>query len=224
MAIHFREATLAPLHQLTVSAPDGAIIGIIGEDGGGQRQVLQMAAAVDIAHSGEVRADAPARYLGPLDPMNLSPAATLAIDQTLASCDALVRARALIGLERLRRTGATILIASHDLDLMVEIADEIWWMQDGRLFAKGDPREMAARYRRYLATKLRSWGESNSIPLQPALRRGDGRAEILGIETLGANGQPSMMLMSGETMMVRVTVRFQSAVENPVIGIMIRTR
>ena len=44
------------------------------------------------------------------------------------------------------------------------------------------------------------------------------------IETLDVNGQPTMTWRSGEHGAVRVTVRYREAVENPVVGIMIRTR
>ncbi|MBI2687603.1 MAG: Wzt carbohydrate-binding domain-containing protein [Acidobacteria bacterium] len=224
MAIHFRDASLAPLQQVTVSAPDGAVIGVIGEDASGARQLLRIATGLEPAHSGEVRFDVPARYLGPVDAPQFSSVSTLAIDHTLSNCDALIRARAFTEIDRLRRTGATILIASHDLDMLHQIADEIWWVHDGRLYAKGDSREVTARYLQHIAARHRAWGESVSAPLSPALRRGDGRAEIVSIETLGANAQPTGVLRSGEPMFVRITVRFQSVVDNPVIGMMIRTR
>jgi lipopolysaccharide transport system ATP-binding protein len=224
MAIHFRDASQAPLQQITVSAPDGALIGVIGEDASGVRQLLRLATGLEIAQSGEVRFDTAARYLGPLDTLQLSPISTLVLDHTLACADALVRARAITGLDRLRRSGATILIASHDLDLLHQIADEVWWFHDGRLYSKGDPREVTARYLLHIAARQRAWGEQVSAPLAPSLRRGDGRAGILSIETLGANGHPTLVLQSGEAMSVRITVRFQDAVDNPVIGMMIRTR
>ena len=36
MAIEFRGVTYAPLKDLTVSAPDGAVIGVVGEKGAGK--------------------------------------------------------------------------------------------------------------------------------------------------------------------------------------------
>src|SRR5579863_4749974 len=56
------------------------------------------------------------------------------------------------------------------------------------------------------------------------MRRGDGRAEILSIEILDGEGKPTAVLRSGENAAVRVTVRYHDRVEEPVIGIMIRTR
>lgn len=224
MAIHFRDASLAPLQQVTVSAPDGAVIGVIGEDGAGVQQLLHLATGLTHAQTGEVRFDTAARYLGPTDALQLAPVSTLALDHSLACCDALVKARAFTGIERLRHSGATVLIAAHDLDLLQQITDEIWWIHDGRLYAKGDPGEVIARYLQHIAARQRAWGETAPAHLAPALRRGDGRAEIVAIETLGANGNPTLVIQSGELMSVRITVRFNSAVDNPVIGMMIRTR
>jgi len=225
MAIQFRDAALGPLQQLTVSAPDGALIGLVGDGASGIGELLRLAAGLDSPASGSVEASQPARYLGPLDPLVIpAPLATLALDHTLACADAIVRAQASVTLEQLRRAGASTLVASHDLDLLTRLADEIWWLDQGRLAAKGDPGEVAGAYRRHVAQLWRAAGESALAPLAPSLRRGDGRAEILALETLGANGQPSSVIQSGEEITIRVTVRFQSAVADPVVGIMIRTR
>ena len=224
MAIHFREATLAPLDQLTASAPDGALIAVIGEDSSGQRELLRLAAGLARPTAGAVDTPAGARYLGPADPLDLSPAPALALDQALAARDALVRAHAAADLERLRRSGSTVLFTSHEANLIADLADEVWWLHQGRLHARGDHREILPRYQQHLATRLRAAGEAVPPRLAPSLRRGDGRAEIIALETLGAAGQPTIVLQSGEAATVRVTVRFHEPVHQPVIGIMIRTR
>jgi lipopolysaccharide transport system ATP-binding protein len=56
------------------------------------------------------------------------------------------------------------------------------------------------------------------------VRRTDGRAEVLRVETIGENGSPTMVWRSGELAVVKVSVRYRQAVADPVIGIMIRTR
>ena len=48
------------------------------------------------------------------------------------------------------------------------------------------------------------------------MRRGDGRAEVLKVETIGENGRPTLVLRSGELAVVRVAVRFREAVADPV--------
>jgi ABC-type methionine transport system ATPase subunit len=224
MAIHFREATLAPLDQLTASAPDGALIAVIGEDGSGQRELLRLAAGLAQPAAGAVETPAAARYLSPTDALDLSPVAVLALDHTLALRDPLTRARAAGELERLRRSGTTVLFTSHEPELIAALADEVWWLHAGRLRARGDYRQVLPEYQRHLALGLRAAGESVSPRLAPSLRRGDGRAEIIALETLGAGGQPTIVLQSGEVATIRVTVRFETPVDQPVIGVMIRTR
>jgi energy-coupling factor transporter ATP-binding protein EcfA2 len=230
MAIEFRGVLFPPLHDLTVTAPGGAVIGIIGEKGAGKGALLRLASGSVKPEAGEVIAPGERRYLGPSellaenDALQLSPVDILLLEHSLAQHDALVRARALAGIGRLRSGGSTVLMVSHELDLLQSACDEIWWLEGGALERQGDPREVLDAYRESIAGKVREWGATLKSPLRPAMRRGDGRAEILLLETLGADGHPTAVWRSGEIATVRVTVRYHDAVAEPVIGIMIRTR
>ncbi|HLH39056.1 MAG TPA: Wzt carbohydrate-binding domain-containing protein [Bryobacteraceae bacterium] len=224
MSIEFRNVDAAPLAAFTAVAPAGAIIGVIGEKNSGLSELLKLAGGVAQPSSGEVTAPPERRYVALGDTLNLAPAAVVALDQALAAQDAIVRARTLTALDRLRRSGSTILIASHEDRLLETLCDEVWWLDQGRIAAKGDPRETLDRYRRFIAGRIRSWGESISPRLAPAARRGNGRAEVISIETIGANGQPTIVFKSGEMMTVRAAVRFHEAVDNPVLGLLIRTQ
>ena len=197
-----------------------AIIGIIGENGSGTRELARL----DQPVADELVSKGTRRYLGPFDALDLSPVELLIIDHTLAYQDALQRAQASVALNRLRASGSTILLLSHEPALLIELCDEIWWMDGGSIAKKGDPRQILESYRAAVGEKLRAWGDGRSSPLTPALRKGDGRAEIVALETLGHTGKPTMTWQSGEEVSVRVVVRFRDEVDSPVIGIMIRTR
>jgi ABC-type multidrug transport system ATPase subunit len=224
MAIEFRGVRFPPLRDLTVSAPSGSVIGIIGEKGAGKGALLRLASGAAKPETGEVIAEGERRYLGPLDALHLSPVDVLLIEHSLAHHDALVRARALAGIDRLRSGGTTVLLVSHELDLLQSLCDEVWWLDAGTLAWRGDPREVLDAYRQSIAAKVRAWGATLKNPLRPAKRRGDGRAEILSLETLDGAGNPTAVLRSGENATVRATVRYHDQVEEPVIGIMLRTR
>jgi energy-coupling factor transporter ATP-binding protein EcfA2 len=224
MPLSFRQVFAPPLSDFDASAPEGAIIAIIGEDGSGKSRLLRLAAGTERPQSGAVEHPEPARLLGPLDALNLVPAALVAIDGTLAQHDALVRERTSVALDRMRRGGSIVLIASHDEDLLLRLADEIWWLHEGRLAGRGDPAETMAGYRRHIAHRVRTWGGAVRAPLSPRMRRGDGRAELVAISLIGENGQPTSVWRSGELAVVKVHIRFHAAVESPVVGIMIRTR
>jgi len=224
MAIEFRAVEFAPLTKLTVSAPDGAVIGIVGEHGAGKSALLRLAAGIERPQAGQIIASGSRRYLGPGDPLDFSPAGLLAINNTLARADAFERAQAQIALDALRVAGATVLLVSHETELIRRFCDEVWWLEAGRLAKQGDPGEVLDAYLDHIARKLRAWGGTAPGVLRTGVRRGDGRAEIVSLETLGESGDPTMVWRSGEAVKVRAVVAYREAVNNPVIGIMIRTR
>jgi lipopolysaccharide transport system ATP-binding protein len=104
------------------------------------------------------------------------------------------------------------------------LCDEIWWLDEGRLAAKGDPRDIYPKYNRFITDALIAWGSALSEPIDLSSRRGDGRAQIVSLETIGPEGRLSLVLRSHAPATIRVGVRFVERVERPVIGIMIRTR
>lgn len=197
MPLDFRAATSGLLRNLTVSAPAGAVIGAIGDHASGLNDLLSLADA-----QGAV-------VYGPAD---------------IADLDAFDRARLGAKLHDDRRQGRTVLLSTHEGDLLAELTDELWWFRDGALAAKGHPDEILPKYRRWVMEKLRSDADGKPSVLAPSMRRGDGRASLVSLETLGANATPASVWRSGEEVAVRVVVRFAQTVADPVIGILIRTR
>jgi len=224
MSLEFRNAVLAPLSGISVVAPPGVIIGVIGEKGSGVVELLKLAGGAVQPRSGEVVAGPERRYVALGESLNLAPAAVIALDHALATQDAVVRARTLTGLDRMRRAGATVLLASHEDSLLELLCDEVWWLDGGRIAAKGDAKETLAKYRRHVAERVRAWGETIPARLAPAFRHGDGRAELLSIETFGPDNRPTIVWKSGDMATVRATVQYNSAVDNPVLGLLIRTQ
>jgi len=229
MAISFQRVTSARLQEFEAAAPDGVVIGIIGENGSGKSNLLRLAAGLETPASGRVEASGGRRLLRPSDALDsaaldLPDRGVLAIDNTFAGHDLLVRERAAIGIDLLRRHGVTTLLVSHEEDLLRRLADEVWWLRLGRLTGRGDPDEMLRAYRKEVVRQVRAWGETVEPALDPRMRRGDGRAEVLRIETLGEEGRPTMIWRSGELAVVRVIVQFHKDVADPVVGMMIRTR
>ena len=128
-------------------------------------------------------------------------------------CECRPRSKRNAGLEPLS------LVRSAEPTLLRSVADEVWWFQNGAVRLKGDPDEVLARI---IARRCKTTEGFPDIPC--ALRRGDGRARLIVIETLNAADQLVSAWQSGEAARIRVRVRFESPVDDPVIGIMIRTR
>jgi lipopolysaccharide transport system ATP-binding protein len=177
-----------------LTAPAGAVIGIIGDADAGVPGVL---AQIHSTHQ---------------------------FPYTLDQMDLFSRLVKLGEIEQQRRTGASIVLASHDAMLLGRIADEVWWVENDQIVAKGDPAEMLAKYESKVAKRLIDYSAQKRQPLAPAMRRGDGRAQILSLETLDSNNQATLTWIAGQQVSIRVKVRFEAAVDEPVIGIMIRTR
>jgi lipopolysaccharide transport system ATP-binding protein len=189
---------------LGLTAPDASIIGVIQENG----------AALET--SGVER-------IGPDDRIP-EHSANLILDHALAKLDAVSRAQAVSRVVQQRRAGSTFVLITHDEALLEACADEVWWLRGSQLIARGDPADVLPQYRRYVAIALREAGRNQNAPLAPALRDGDGRAKLTGIELLGSDGTQSVVYKSGEPAAIRVTVRFAAEIADPVIGILIRTR
>jgi lipopolysaccharide transport system ATP-binding protein len=220
--IEFRNVTHGPLRDLNASAPDAVCIGIIALRGAGESTLLRLAAGAERAEGGEIVGPAARRLIRFGEAVVAVP--VLAVDATMCCEDVLSRAQSALALESVRRSGATVLIASYDEQLLMRLADEIWWLKDGRIEAAGDPREVLPKFRAYVADALSEWGKGRPNALDLRFRRGDGRASVELLETTDAAGQPTLVWRSGDEVAIRVVVRFGEAVENPVLGIMLRTR
>ena len=138
--------------ELGLTTPDGSIIGVIEE---GTQSNLAARAAIGC--------------VGPGMPMP-DPPASVVHGGLLSSLDAIAKARTVSRLVQLRRAGATFVLLTHDEPLLESCADEIWWLRDGKLIARGDPHEVLAEYRRYVAHALRETGRSKESPIAPVLR------------------------------------------------------
>jgi lipopolysaccharide transport system ATP-binding protein len=224
MALAFRRVSRPPFRDFEAAAPDGAVIGIVGEDGAGKGLLLRLAAGIDRPLSGSIEASGAVRLLGPDEALELPAVPVVLIDHTFARHDLAVRERSALALEHLCRAGSTVLLVSHEEELLLRLADEVWWLAEGRLAGRGDPAETLAAYRRHISARVRAAGIGDSAAMAPRMRRGDGRAEVMRIEMSGEDGRPTIVWRSGELALVKVRVRFREAVADPVVGIMIRTR
>lgn len=142
----------------------------------------------------------------------------------LDSMDAIERGMAFHEMAKARGASEAILLATQDDRILRSSCDEVWWIGDREVIRKGDPAEVLDDFQRHVAAKIRAAGAGRSNAVAPSLRRGDGRSELMSIDTLSAAGQPTSVWTSGEKAAIRLAIRFHAAASDPVAGIMIRTR
>jgi len=68
------------------------------------------------------------------------------IDETLAFSDLSFRRLCVEKLKEHRRNGASIIMASHDLDLVRELSDRVMWIRDGRVCEDGPAAAVLKKY------------------------------------------------------------------------------
>ena len=147
----------------------------------------------------------------------------LIVDEALAVGDAVFANRCVRKFEELRERKVTVLFVSHDLGLVKQLSSRAILLVHGRIEAEGTPNDVVNRYIGLVLEK-QAPQINKERRLCPSHRHGDGSSEVLSIAILNAAGEISTGIASGECVTVRVRSRFHSAVSDPMVGILIRTR
>lgn len=147
----------------------------------------------------------------------------LIVDEALAVGDAVFANRCVRKFQELRERKITVLFVSHDLGLVKQLSDRAILLLHGRIEAQGKPKDVINRYIGLVLEKQEPKTKKEDR-VRGSFRHGDGTSEILGVQILNAQGEPVMLVSSGEAVTVRVRCRFHQAKSDPMVGILIRTR
>lgn len=146
----------------------------------------------------------------------------LIVDEALAVGDAIFANRCIRKFDELKQRGVTVLFVSHDLGLVKQLSNRAILLLNGRMEAQGAPSDVINRY---IGLVLAKQGEpAAGGGLDASYRHGDGTSEIVSVRLLGADGGESAAVAPGEAVTVSVRCRFRRAIEDPMVGILIRTR
>lgn len=164
----------------------------------------------------------------------------LIVDEALAVGDLAFQAKCMVRLRELMDAGTTVLFVSHDMSSVRNICSKVLWLKQGHAVAFGDPREVVGAYVSEMNLDInRITGghaahtsservEADHAPvamsqevsnfLDGHTRYGDGRATILNVTILNAQGTPTELLELHEAYTVRVIVKANADIERPVVG------
>jgi ABC-type polysaccharide/polyol phosphate transport system ATPase subunit len=150
----------------------------------------------------------------------------LIVDEALAVGDAVFANRCIRKFEELRDQRVTVLFVSHDLGLVKRLADRAMLLVGGRVEALGAPSDVVNRYIGLVLERGEKAPENDgpSRRLGGSYHHGDGSSRILSVQLFNSDGNETYLLRGGETATVRVRARFQKAIENPQVGLLIRNR
>jgi ABC-type polysaccharide/polyol phosphate transport system ATPase subunit len=147
----------------------------------------------------------------------------LIVDEALAVGDAVFANRCVRKFEELRERKVTVLFVSHDLGLVKQLSNRAILLLHGRIEAEGTANDVINRYIGLVLEKQASQVKKDGR-LRASHRHGDGSSEVRSVEILNNRGEPAESVASGEPITIRVRSRFHTAVSDPMVGILLRTR
>jgi len=161
----------------------------------------------------------------------------LIIDEALAVGDAVFQHRCLRRIKELHERGTTVLFVSHDAAAVRALCSRAILLNHGQMIADGAPAEVLNRYQEIVMERERAYeAESESLsesesaqaesfePLSFSYRHGNRSAEIVVAELADANNRRAEIVDTGTPLTIKISARFNTDVDDPVIGFLIRNR
>ncbi|CAH2913834.1 MAG: O-antigen export system, ATP-binding protein [uncultured Paraburkholderia sp.] len=164
----------------------------------------------------------------------------LIVDEALAVGDLAFQAKCMVRLRELMDRGTTVLFVSHDMSSVRNICSKVLWLKQGRAVAYGDPKQVVGAYVSEMNLEINRISGGHPVeaapdqaevaPAEEAIsqeaatfldghtRYGDGRATILNVIIMDAQGTPTELLELHESYTVRVIVKANVDIERPVVG------
>jgi ABC-2 type transport system ATP-binding protein len=143
----------------------------------------------------------------------------LLVDEVLAVGDIAFQLKCFDRMKAIQATGTTVIVVTHNLTALRNLCPRSVLLHEGRIRHDGDTAEAISRYHDILG-ESRELDASPFDPHEPAVDRA---ARIECFELLGETGERTAHLQSGEKATLRLDVRFERTVENPVLGLSIST-
>lgn len=139
----------------------------------------------------------------------------LIVDEILAVGDEVFAHRCLERIARLQRQGTAIVMVSHDLALVEQLAHRALYLREGRAVVCAPAGAAVARYRSDVAAT-----EATAAPPAGGDRRwGNGAVSLDSVELLDGEGRPVRLLRGGEAAILRLRYTAHQPQEDFVFGV-----
>ena len=145
----------------------------------------------------------------------------LLIDEVLSVGDEAFTRRCLDRLANMRQAGVTMVLVSHDLDLVETFADRAVYLREGRIRARGTVDSVVARYRSDVAgatEKPADGGVTRGGIDGEGQRWGSGEVEIVSAELTTTTGA-TRLVPGGTECRLRIRYRAHRKIEDFVVGV-----
>lgn len=151
----------------------------------------------------------------------------LLVDEVLAVGDEAFAHKCEDQIHRFRNAGKTICLVTHDMGAVEKYADEVVWLDGGRVAARGEPRQVIDAYRQKVAREedaIRREEEAQEREERLAQERwGDQSVVIEEVRILDHQGRRRSVFQSGEGLTVEMDYRMVRPTQDLVFGVALVT-
>ncbi|MCP4363615.1 MAG: ATP-binding cassette domain-containing protein [Chloroflexi bacterium] len=142
----------------------------------------------------------------------------LIVDEILAVGDQAFQTKCTDAIMELKRRGTTIILVSHNLNLMRSLCTHLLWMDNGRMRAIGTTDEIATQYKAYSHEReeRQLLDENESFE-----RQGSQDVQITAVRFLDEQGAERQTFQTGEPLIIEMDYMAHKPVENPEFGLAI---
>lgn len=156
----------------------------------------------------------------------------LVVDEALAVGDASFQKRCYARIQRMQQSGLTVILVSHDHELVRTLTSRALLLGEGAMLFWGDTREATHLYRKVIfESDARHLGQTEQSATPPLMSRpieylgeyGIGGARIVSLRLSGNDGQPCTVFHHGDEINFDITVLLDAPQNQLNIAIVIRT-
>lgn len=142
----------------------------------------------------------------------------LLIDEALAVGDTRFQHKCIRKVEEMLSKQKTLVIASHDLQLLLNLCNKIIWMRNGKVEAFGPPKDVIKSYEKYLFYKdqYETNAQRRDVPF------GNNKARIIALDA-SINGKRRKVISPRDLLSIKMSVEAVGDIQRPIVGILIRS-
>ncbi len=145
----------------------------------------------------------------------------LLIDEVLAVGDLAFQLKCFDRMERLRESGTTVVIVTHNLNAVRRLCDRAIVIHDGAVRYDGDTVEALSTYHELLG-EPRDIDDANDAVEMPGPATIDA-ADLQDVVLVGLDGEPTRHLATGDPMTVEASITMREKVDRPILGLALVT-
>ena len=133
----------------------------------------------------------------------------LLVDEVLAVGDQSFTNKCLAKFDEFRRSGRTIVIVTHSLDMVTRFCDEAIWLDQGHVRSQGSPQQVIDAYLAAVAQEESAGHPATHVP---------NVVDIADVQVCSDGGWPTTMFASGDPITITVALSTRGRVDDAVVG------